>query len=181
MSTDLMIIIIAVIVLLALLFFFFQSRYSRDKQAKPVSVLPDRTPAKRGYPVERVHEYLRRDYEKVGYEDAIANQDTAYKEQRLKEIKSGGTQLCEEIILKYNEDIEYLNVRIEIYKRDGLQDSEKEYTAKKTVYLQHIERIRNIQENLEKGEETIFDSYNRGFAKGQRAKGMELLNKYGSN
>jgi hypothetical protein len=80
--------------------------------------------------------------------------------------------LCEKVILIYENDIVEKESHIALLHKMGLLDSERKATGIKQMYNAHIERIREIQRNLDDRTLVVFDSYECGYLKGVIAKSV---------
>ena len=65
-----------------------------------------------GMPIDAVYAYVEKDYEQEGYDDAICNPDSSYKESRKVIIRSGLNRRFEQVRLRYKNDLREIDVQI---------------------------------------------------------------------
>ena len=58
-----------------------------------------------GMPIDVVYNFISKDFETIGYEDAMCNDDPSYKSSKILIIKNDLMRLFEQVSLKYKQDI----------------------------------------------------------------------------
>ena len=87
-------------------------------------------------------------------------------------------RLFEQVSLKYKQDITELDVRIELMEQEGLINKAKSLSSKKNIFIEHINKINDMREALEKDEDymtCMIKSYERGYRKALAAKTDQIL------
>lgn len=65
-------------------------------------------------PIDAIYAYINRDYEQSGYDDAMVNADSTYKDSKKNIIKNELRRLFEQVTLRYRNDLRDIEVQIEI-------------------------------------------------------------------
>lgn len=131
-----------------------------------------------GMPIDVVYNFISKDFETIGYEDAMCNDDPSYKSSKILIIKNDLMRLFEQVSLKYKQDITELDVRIELMEQEGLINKAKSLSSKKNIFIEHINKINDMREALEKDEDymtCMIKSYERGYRKALAAKTDQIL------
>ena len=131
-----------------------------------------------GMPIDVVYNFISKDFETIGYEDAMCNDDPSYKSSKILIIKNDLMRLFEQVSLKYKQDITELDVRIELMEQEGLINKAKSLNSKKNIFIEHINKINDMREALEKDEDymtCMIKSYERGYRKALAAKTDQIL------
>lgn len=129
-------------------------------------------------PIDAIYAFIARDYEDVGYEDAMCNMDPSYKESKILLIRNELKRLFEQVNLRYKKDLRELEVQINLVAQQGLMNTSAELNARKQTYLEHMDKTREMELALERNEQHMLgmiNSYERGFLKGLAAKSETLL------
>ena len=136
-------------------------------------------------PIDAIYAYINRDYEQSGYDDAMVNADSTYKDSKKNIIKNELRRLFEQVTLRYRNDLRDIEVQIEIVEQQGLINTASSLKARKDTYIEHMSVMKDMVESLEKEEPQMMSmvkSYERGFLKGLAAKSDLLLrNNHGNN
>ena len=148
-------------------------------------VPPPGTVPEEELPVYTQSPYINRDYEQSGYDDAMVNADSTYKDSKKNIIKNELRRLFEQVTLRYRNDLRDIEVQIEIVEQQGLINTASSLKARKDTYIEHMSVMKDMVESLEKEEPQMMSmvkSYERGFLKGLAAKSDLLLrNNHGNN
>jgi len=117
-------------------------------------------------------EFLEKNYESKGYDDALINPDNTHLEQNIEALKNDLQRTIRKIKTYYQDFIREINFHIESRSRVGMIDTVEELTVKKQTAEEHIQLILEIEEdaknNLGLGQGMII-SYTRGFRNGLAA------------
>lgn len=131
-----------------------------------------------GMPIDAVYAYVEKDYEQEGYDDAICNPDSSYKESRKIIIRSGLNRRFEQVRLRYKNDLREIDVQISTVEQQGLIDTSSSLRARRETYSEHLAMIDEMEKKLEKNDIqllSMLDSYNRGFLRGLAAISQTFL------
>lgn len=132
-----------------------------------------------GMPIDLIYAYIDKDYEQVGYDDAICNVDNTYKESKKEIIHNGLKRLFEQVRLKYRGDLRDLDVQIGIVEQQGMINTAEALKARKETFLEHLKTINEMEQCLDKKETQMYSmiySYERGFYRGLAARAQSYLN-----
>lgn len=126
-----------------------------------------------------VYEFLSKDYQQQGYDDALAHPDNSYKIERVREIQGDLDIVIRKSKTFYEDAIRELTFLIESRNRMGMVDVVDELKMRKEKAEEHYKKVLEIQqEAIEHGEShRLVISYNRGFQKGMAAIAIHEANK----
>lgn len=119
-----------------------------------------------------VVEFLRRDFEKVGYLDAMNELDEGWRARKLESIKSELILLIEDGLLKTSWKISDTDTKIAIASRCGLIDLIEELRSLRSKLSEQHKRLTDIKKELSQDNEdslfnkTVVYKYNCGFNRG---------------
>jgi hypothetical protein len=133
-----------------------------------------------GFPIDAVYQYMSRDYEQIGYSDAIKNQEPSYKETKKSNILNGLKRHCDQVRLKYSDELRKLEVHINECEEQGLRVTKERLSAKKETYVEHINTIEKIKKSVEENNLemlSMIESYERGFIRGVAEIAETFINK----
>jgi len=129
-------------------------------------------------PIDIIYGFLKEDYEKKAYNDALTNPDKSYKEKNMAIIRSNLEIKFKQVQLKYEDMLRDINFHIKSREDAGLTDIVEMLKSKKETYEKHVEELRKMKEDLEKEElymTGIFKSYEVGFTRGLASLSLERL------
>jgi len=129
-------------------------------------------------PIDAIYAFIDRDYEQLGYDDAMCNADSSYKDSKKSIIKNELKRLFEQVGLRYKSDLRDIDVLIGIDEQQGLINTAAALKARRETFVEHMEVMRKMEESLDKEEPQMLgmiSSYERGFLKGLTAKSDILL------
>lgn len=119
-----------------------------------------------------LYEFLDRNYEGKGYDDALINPDATHLEQNISALKNDLERSIRKVKTFYEDWIREINFHISSRSRSGMIDTVEELTVKKEIAESHIKQVNDIEEqaknNLGVGYGIII-SYTRGFKNGLAA------------
>lgn len=122
-----------------------------------------------GLPIDSVYGYLRQDFEQKGYNEAIGGADSSFKESVKDIIKHGLIIQIEYARLKYEDDLDVIEIYVQDAKNNGLFKAESELEAKKKIYYKHLSVLDKIENNPDEQNHYLmymYESYKRGFLHG---------------
>lgn len=129
-------------------------------------------------PIDAIYAFINKDYEQQGYDDAMCNTDSSYKDSKVSIIKNELKRLFEQIWLRYQSDLRDIDVQIRIIEEQGLISTAEALKARKATFVEHMEVLEKMEVSLDNNEPkmlSMIDSYERGFLRGLAAKSDALL------
>ncbi len=134
------------------------------------------------YPNDSIHmvyDFLSKDYQQSGYDDALAHPDSAYKNEKIREIQGELDIVIRKSKTFYEDAIRELNFLIASRNRIGMVDVVDELKMRKEKAEDHYKKVVELQsEALEQGEShRLIISYNRGFQNAMAAIAIHESNK----
>lgn len=137
-----------------------------------------------GFPIDTIYGFINKDFEQKGFDDAMINTESSYKESGKKLIINELKQLFEQVKLKYKGDLRELSIHIKNLETQGLPLQAAQLKVRQDTFLEHLEKIQEMENSLNNYEEQVTRmvvTYERGFLKGLAAKSDLILNNYGKN
>ena len=132
-----------------------------------------------GMPIDVIFNFIHKNFEEDGFQDALVNQDVTYRDAKEKIIRNDLEMLFKRIILRYNNDIRTVNVRIDNAQKALAFAAAADLEAIRETYDEHLAEIRVMQSLLEANDPkmtTMIESYRRGFLKGIAATTVNFIN-----
>ena len=132
-----------------------------------------------GMPIDVIFNFIHKNFEEEGFQDALVNCDITYRDAKEKIIRNDLEMLFKRIILKYKNDIRMLNVKIENAKKALALAAASDMEALRATYEEHLTEIQEMQLQLEANDPkmtTMIESYRRGFLKGIAANTVNFIN-----
>jgi len=142
----------------------------RDKHLYPESAEKDSSSSEHG--INLLFQFLEKNYEKKGYDDALMNPDNTHLEQNIAALKNELERTIRKVKTFYEDFIREINFHISSRSRSGMVDTVEELNAKKETAESHIRQVLEIEQeaNESKGvAQGIVLSYTRGFRNGLAA------------
>jgi hypothetical protein len=129
--------------------------------------------------IHLVYSFLSKDYQQLGYDDALVHPDTSYKVEKIREIQGDLDIVIRKTKTFYEDAIRELDFLITSRNRMGMVDVVDELKMKKDKAEDHYKKVAEIQrEAIEHGEShRLIISYNRGFQNGMAAIAIHEANK----
>lgn len=128
-----------------------------------------------------LYEFLDKNYESKGYNDALVNPDTSHLDQNVIALKNDLERSIRKVKTFYEDFIRQINFHITSRSRSGMIDTVEELTVKKEIAESHIKQVIEIEEQAKLNEGVghgIVISYTRGFRNGLAAiSGHVILNR----
>ena len=131
-----------------------------------------------GKPIDLIYNFLKDDYESKGYDDALTNPDTSYKEMNKSMIKSSLEIKFKQVHRKYEDNLRTIDFHINSRKEAGLIELVKELETKKEILLQHVKELNTMEQDFINEAPYMMGmlfSYERGFLRGLAALSLEQI------
>mgnify|MGYP006391486755 FL=1 len=131
-----------------------------------------------GKPIDLIYKFLKDDYESKGYDDALSNPDTSYREMNKSMIKSSLEVKFKQVHRKYEDDLRTIDFHINSRKEAGLVELVKELETKKEILLQHVKELNTMEQDFINEAPYMMGmlfSYERGFLRGLAALSLEQI------
>ena len=131
-----------------------------------------------GMPIDIIFNFIHKDFEEDGFQDALVNCDITYRDTKEKIIRNDLEMLFKRIILRYKSDMREVDVNINNARNACAIGAAGRLQALKETYEEHLAEINEMQELLEVNDPkmlTMIESYRRGFQKGMAAVAMNFI------
>ena len=131
-----------------------------------------------GMPIDVIFNFIHKNFEEDGFQDALVNQDITYRDAKEKIIRNDLEMLFKRIILRYKCDIRVVDVKIENARKALALSSASDLEALRETYDEHLAEIKEMQGLLEANDPkmtTMIESYRRGFLKGIAATSVDFI------
>lgn len=138
----------------------------------------EKVPAPVNGGIHQLYEFLDRNYESKGYNDALVNPDTTHLDQNVIALKNDLERSIRKVKTFYEDFIRQINFHITSRSRSGMIDTVEELTVKKEIAESHIKQVIEIEEQAKLNEGVghgIVISYTRGFRNGLAAISSHLI------
>ena len=125
-----------------------------------------------------LYDFLDKNYESKGYNDALINPDTTHLDQNVIALKNDLERSIRKVKTFYEDFIRQINFHISSRSRSGMIDTVEELTVKKEIAESHIKQVKEIEEQAKLNEGVghgIIISYNRGFRNGLAAISSHII------
>lgn len=122
--------------------------------------------------INLLFQFLERNFEGKGYDDALMNPDTTHLVQNTEALRNDLERTIRKVKTFYEDFIREVDFHIASRGRTGMIDTVEELTMKKITAEQHIRQIKEIEEEADKAKgvgQGIIISYTRGFKNGLAA------------
>lgn len=124
------------------------------------------------YGIKLLFQFLDKNYESKGYDDALVNPDSTHLEQNISGLKNDLERTLIKVKMFYADFIRDIDVHLSTRRRSGMIDIVEELTAKKQTAESHINKILEIEQDAKNNSgvgQGIILSYTRGFRNGLAA------------
>ncbi|TWF33957.1 hypothetical protein FHW36_111148 [Chitinophaga polysaccharea] len=128
--------------------------------------------------IHLLYEFLDKNYESKGYNDALINPDTTHLEQNVIALKNDLERSIRKVKTFYEDFIRQINFHISSRSRSGMIDTVEELTIKKEIAESHISQVKEIEAQAKLNEGVghgIIISYSRGFRNGLAAISSHII------
>lgn len=132
-----------------------------------------------GMPIDVIFNFIHKNFEEEGFQDALVNCDITYRDAKEKIIRNDLEMLFKRIVLKYKSNIRMVNVKIENAQKALALAAASDMAALRETYEEHLTEIQEMQQQLEANDPkmtTMIESYRRGFLKGIAANAVNFIN-----
>lgn len=132
-----------------------------------------------GMPIDVIFSFIHKNYEEEGFQDALVNQDIAYRDAKITIIRNDLEMLFKRITLRYKSNIREISVRIENSRKAFALGAASDLEARLATYEEHLAEITNMENQLANDDPkmtTMIESYKRGFLKGVSAATINFIN-----
>jgi len=129
-------------------------------------------------PLDEIYKYLRIDFESQGYEDAMSNPDTSYRDMNKQLIVSNLKVLFKQVKQIYIDSLKTTDFHIKSREQAGLIDIVDLLKNRKETLDNHLNEINKMETDLANKEDYMVGmllSYERGFLRGLAALSLESL------
>lgn len=134
--------------------------------------------ASTGYPIDAVYEFVLRDLEQEGYNDALVNSDLAYCKQAEQILRNKLDLLFERVTLIYREKLRNIEMKTQVANDALIQSAVVSLSAAAATLKEHMTKLSEMQQKAKNGDETFLNmiaSYRRGFTKGLAASCEQIV------
>ena len=131
-----------------------------------------------GMPIDVIFNYIHKNYEDEGFQDALVNSDINYRDAKEKIIRSNLEMLFKRIILRYKNDIRDVEFKIDNARKAYALAAAAKLDTLRETYEEHLSEINDMQNLLETDDpkmRTMIESYRRGFLKGITASTLNFI------
>ncbi|MGF6849959.1 hypothetical protein QFZ51_005194 [Chitinophaga sp. W3I9] len=125
-----------------------------------------------------LYDFLDKNYESKGYNDALINPDITHLDQNVIALKNDLERSIRKVKTFYDDFIRQINFHISSRSRSGMIDTVEELTVKKEIAESHIRQVKEIEEQAKLNEGVghgIIISYTRGFRNGLAAISSHMI------
>jgi len=133
-----------------------------------------------GMPIDIIFNFIHKNFEEDGFQDALVNQDITYRDAKEKIIRNDLEMLFKRIVLRYKNDIRVVDVKIDNARKAMALSAASDLEALRETYDEHLAEIREMQDLLDANDPkmtTMIESYRRGFLKGIAATSTNFISK----
>ena len=131
-----------------------------------------------GMPIDVIFNYIHKNFEEEGFQDALVNQDVSYRDTKEQIIRHDLEMLFTRIILRYKSDIRVVEFKIDNARKAYALAAAASLDSLKQTYEEHLAEIEDMKELLDANDPkmtTMIDSYRRGFMKGITASAINFI------
>lgn len=132
-----------------------------------------------GMPIDVIFNFIHKDFEEDGFQDALVNMDISYRDAKERIIRNDLEMLFRRIILRYKNDIREIDTTIDNARKAYALAAADRLQARRETYEEHLEEINEMQHLLDADDPkmtTMIESYRRGFLKGIASKTTNFIN-----
>lgn len=129
-------------------------------------------------PLDEIYKYLRIDFESRGFDDAMSNPDTSYRDMNKQLIVSNLKVLFKQVKQIYIDSLKTTEFHIKSREQAGLIDIVDLLKNRKETLDNHLNEINKMEKDLDNKEDYMIGmllSYERGFLRGLAALSLESL------
>jgi hypothetical protein len=122
--------------------------------------------------INLLFQFLEKNHEGKGYDDALVNPDNTHLEQNIEALKNDLERTIKKLKIFYEDFIREIDFHIGSRSRSGMVDTVEELTVKKETAENHIKQIIEIENEAKNNKgvgQGVIISYTRGFKNGLAA------------
>lgn len=131
-----------------------------------------------GMPIDIIFNFIHKNFEEEGFQDALVNCDITYRDTKEKIIRNDLEMLFKRIILRYKNDMREIDVNIDNARKAYALAAASKLQARRETFDEHLEEIKEMQQQLAADDPkmtTMIESYRRGFQKGIAAVSINFI------
>lgn len=122
--------------------------------------------------IELLFDFLDKNHEAKGYDDALMNPDISHLEHNILALKNQLERTIRRVKTFYEDFIKEIDFHIDSRARSGMVDMVDELKMKRSIAESHIQKVKDIEEESNKAtgdSQGMIISYTRGFRNGLSA------------
>ena len=131
-----------------------------------------------GMPIDVIFNFIHKNLEEEGFQDALVNSDITYRDTKIKIIRYNLEMLFTRITLRYKSDIRMVDSKMDNAQEAFALGAVAKLDSLKHTYEEHLAEIENMKELLDADDPqmtTMIESYRRGFMKGVTAATLNFI------
>lgn len=132
-----------------------------------------------GKPIDRIYNFVAKNYEQEGYDDAIVNRGKEYRDQKIKMIRNEFQNLFQSVRLEYKDRIRLLENEIVNAEELFIISSVRKFKSLKSTLEDHLALLAEMEQLLNDNDPKMtlmIQTYERGFAKGVMVSSEQFVN-----
>ena len=129
-------------------------------------------------PIDVIFNFIHKNFEEEGFQDALVNSDITYRDTKVKIIRYNLEMLFTRITLRYKSDIRMVDSKMDNAREAFALGAVAKLDSLKHTYEEHLTEIENMKELLDANDPkmtTMIESYRRGFMKGVTAATLNFI------
>lgn len=129
-------------------------------------------------PIDVIFNFIHKNFEEEGFQDALVNSDVTYRDTKEKIIRNDLEMLFTRITLRYKSDIRMVEFKMNNAREAFAFGAFNKLETLKHTYEEHLAEIENMKELLDADDPkmtTMIESYRRGFMKGVTAATLNFI------
>ena len=129
-------------------------------------------------PIDVIFNYIHKNFEEEGFQDALVNSDIAYRDTKEKIIRNDLEMLFKRIALRYKCDIRTVEFKIDNARKAYALAAAAQLDSLRETFEEHLAEINEMKEQLDADDPkmtTMIESYRRGFLKGITAATLNYI------
>jgi len=131
-----------------------------------------------GMPIDVIFNFIHKNFEEEGFQDALVNSDITYRDTKEKIIRYNLEMLFTRITLRYKSDIRVVESKMNNAREAFALGAVSKLDSLKHTYEEHLAEIEDMKELLDADDPkmtTMIESYRRGFMKGVTAATLNFI------
>ncbi len=131
-----------------------------------------------GMPIDVIFNFIHKNFEEEGFQDALVNSDITYRDTKVKIIRYDLEMLFTRITLRYKTDIRMVESKMNNAREAFALGAVAKLDSLKHTYEEHLVEIEDMKELLDADDPkmtTMIESYRRGFMKGVTAATLNFI------